>query len=128
MGKKYNSFGEFIVEKRSKPGVEISSRKLAEYMGVSAPFWCDIEKNRKMPSMDYQKLDKLADVLKLNDVEKDVMFDLAAKSRDEIPADVNDYVKNNDMATFALRKAKELNCDESDWEFMIEELKNRRGV
>ena len=127
MEKKFETFGDFVAEKRTRQGVEISLRKMAEYMEVSPPFWCDIEKNRKMPSMDYEKLGKLAKLLKLSESEKIEMFDLAAKSRNEIPADINDYVINNDKAAVALRKAKELNLDDSDWDFMIEELKQRKG-
>ncbi len=127
MDKKFETFGDFVAEKRTRQGVEISLRKMAEYMEVSPPFWCDIEKNRKMPSMDYEKLGKLAKLLKLSESEKIEMFDLAAKSRNEIPADINDYVINNDKAAVALRKAKELNLDDSDWDFMIEELKQRKG-
>ena len=127
MEKKFETFGDFVAEKRTRQGVEISLRKMAEYMEVSPPFWCDIEKNRKMPSMDYEKLGKLAKLLKLSESEKIGMFDLAAKSRNEIPADINDYVINNDKAAVALRKAKELNLDDSDWDFMIEELKQRKG-
>lgn len=127
MEKKFDNFGEFITAQRLKPDVDISLRKLAENMDVSAPFWCDIEKNRKMPSMDLAKLNKLADILKLNSAEKNEMFDLAGKSRKELPADVNHYVLTNSNIVTALRTAKELNYSNADWKRMIEEMKNLKS-
>ena len=42
MNETYLNFGEFIVAKRTAKG--ISLRKMAEIVGLSAPFWSAIEK------------------------------------------------------------------------------------
>ena len=41
------NFGDFIANKRIEK--DISLRKMAQLVGVSAPYWSDIKKKRKNP-------------------------------------------------------------------------------
>lgn len=49
----YANFGEFISKKRVEK--KITLRKMADMLGVSAPFLTDVEKDRRNP-FDMEKL------------------------------------------------------------------------
>ena len=53
----YANFGEFISKKRVEK--KITLRKMADMLGVSAPFLTDVEKDRRNP-FDMEKLTQLA--------------------------------------------------------------------
>ena len=61
-------------------------------------------------------------VLKLNDDEKNKLFDLAAESKNEIAQDITEYVSDNQNVRVALRRAKELNLGEEEWLQIIEDM------
>lgn len=119
-----NKFGKFIREKRKEKGITL--RAMADAMDFSAPYWSDIEKGRRNPpSID--KLEEVAELLKLTKEEKEYMIDLASEDRDEIPMDLPEYIKESELARTALRKAKQLNETNKDvtekaWEDFIKAL------
>lgn len=119
-----NKFGKFIREKRKEKGITL--RAMADFMDFSAPYWSDIEKGRRNPpSID--KLEEVAEFLKLTKEEKEYMIDLASEDRDEIPMDLPEYIKESELARTALRKAKQLNETNKDvtekaWEDFIKAL------
>lgn len=119
-----NKFGKFIREKRKEKGITL--RAMADFMDFSAPYWSDIEKGRRNPpSID--KLEEVAELLKLTKEEKEYMIDLASEDRDEIPMDLPEYIKESELARTALRKAKQLNETNKDvtekaWEDFIKAL------
>ena len=117
-------FGDFIAQKRLAKG--ISLRKMAELVGLSAPYWSDIEKNRKKaPSLD--KLELIAIILGLTEEEKSDMFDLAGDGRDTVGPDIPAYIKENDYVAAALRTARDLGASQDDWEQFVADLKKRKG-
>ena len=60
----YANFGEFINQKRVEK--QITLRKMADMLGVSAPFLTDVEKDRRNP-FDMEKLSQLAKILDLSE-------------------------------------------------------------
>ncbi len=116
------TFGAFIKEKRLEKGINL--RKLAELLVLAPAYISDIENgNRNSPSPD--KMEKLVEVLGLNEDEKNEMYDLAAKDRDNTVApDISEYVKSNDAVRVALRKARNLNLGEQEWLKIIEKMEN----
>ena len=118
------SFGEFLQKKRLEN--EITLRKMAELIGITAPYLTDIEKDRRNPP-EIQKLDKIAEILSLTEEEKAVMFDLAGKQRNSVAPDLPDYIMKRDYVAAALRTARDLDADEDDWLKFVEELKQRKG-
>ena len=52
----YTNFGEFISQKRIEK--QITLRKMAGMLGVSAPFLTDVEKDRRNP-FDMEKLTQI---------------------------------------------------------------------
>lgn len=124
MKAQYESFGEFLQKKRLEN--EITLRKMAELIGITAPYLTDIEKDRRNPP-EIQKLDKIAEILSLTEEEKAVMFDLAGKQRNSVAPDLPDYIMKRDYVAAALRTARDLDADEDDWLKFVEELKKRKG-
>ena len=116
------TFGTFIKEKRLEKGINL--RKLAELLVLAPAYISDIENgNRNSPSPD--KMEKLVEVLGLNEDEKNEMYDLAAKDRDNTVApDISEYVKSNNAVRVALRKARNLNLGEQEWLKIIEKMEN----
>lgn len=116
------TFGAFIKEKRLEKGINL--RKLAELLVLAPAYISDIENgNRNSPSPD--KMEKLVEVLGLNEDERNEMYDLAAKDRDNTVApDISEYVKSNDAVRVALRKARNLHLGEQEWLKIIEKMEN----
>jgi len=123
------TFGEYIEQLRKERSQ--SFRKCAEAIGVSAQFFSEVEKNRR-PAFTAERLEKLKDFLHLNEEESTIMYDKAAESYKGkgimVPADFSDYIVERDYAMAALRKAKELDADEKDWQVFIDELCKRKGL
>ena len=72
----YANFGEFISKKRVEQ--KLTLRKMADLLGVSAPFLTDVEKDRRNP-FDMEKLTQLAKILNLSKEENEQMLDLRSE-------------------------------------------------
>ena len=82
MNTQYQNFGEFLQRKRTEK--QITLRKMAEMIGITAPYLTDIEKDRRNPP-EMEKLELISQILMLNDEDKTTMFDLAGKKRIPLP-------------------------------------------
>ena len=120
----YANFGDFISRKRIEKKITI--RKMADMLGVSAPFLTDVEKDRRNP-FDIEKLNQLAHILELTKEEKDEMFNLAGKKRNAVAPDLPEYIMQRDYVSAALRTARDLDAGEEEWQRVVEELKKRKG-
>ena len=99
----YANFGDFISRKRIEKKITI--RKMADMLGVSAPFLTDVEKDRRNP-FDIEKLNQLAHILELTKEE---------------------YIMQRDYVSAALRTARDLDAGEEEWQRFVEELRKRKG-
>lgn len=122
MGK---TFGEFIKEKRLQK--EISLRKFAELLGISPVYLCNMEKDRN-PAPKDDILSNLAKLLLLDDEERKLLYDLAAKSKNTptVSKDLPEYIMNRDIVRVALRTAKDVDATDEEWQEFIEKLEARR--
>ena len=124
MSKQYQNFGEFVQEKREEK--QMTLRKFAEAIGFSAPFWSDVEKDRRNPP-EIDKLHLIARILNLTESENAIMLDLAGKKRNSVAPDLPDYIMERDYVAAALRTARDLDAGEKEWNEFIEELRKRKG-
>ena len=124
MRTQYQNFGEFLQKKREAK--EITLRKMAEMLKMSAPYLSDIEKGRRNPP-EMDKLDLIAQILLLSDEERTVMLDLAGKMRNTVAPDLPEYIMERDYVSAALRTARDLDASEADWLRFVEELRQRKG-
>ena len=124
MSTQYQNFGEFLQKKREAK--QITLRKMAEMLKMSAPYLSDIEKGRRNPP-EMDKLDLIAQILLLSDEERTVMLDLAGKMRNTVAPDHPEYIMERDYVSAALRTARDLDASEADWLRFVEELRQRKG-
>lgn len=106
----------FIAERRKQH--EYTMRRFADMIGVTAPYLRDIEKgHRAAPDC---KLEEIAAALKLSRTEREQMFDLAALIREnQVSAGLSGYIMETDLARVALRRAKEQDLSDKQWENII---------
>ena len=112
------TFGDFLIAKRMER--EMSARQLAIKLDFSAVYICDIEKNRR-PVPD-EILEKLPLLLHLNEAETEEMYDLAARSRHTVSADLPEYIMEKDIVRAALRTAKKHSVTDKQWEDFIRRI------
>ena len=124
MSTQYQNFGEFLQKKREAK--QITLRKMAEMLKMSAPYLSDIEKGRRNPP-EMDKLDLIAQILLLSDEERTVMLDLAGKMSNTVAPDLPEYIMERDYVSAALRTARDLDASEADWLRFVEELRQRKG-
>jgi len=123
MNTQYQNFGEFLQRKRTEK--QITLRKMAEMIGITAHYLTDIEKDRRNPP-EIEKLELISRILMLNDEDKTTMYDLAGKKRNSVAPDLPDYIMEHDYVSAALRTARDLDASEADWLKFVEELKQRK--
>ena len=123
------TFGAFVREKRVNKEPYISLRKVAETLGLSAPYLSNVETNREV-APKREILAKLAEILHLDKYEKARMYDLAAKSKNHVavPADLPEYISEHELARTALRVAKEVDATDKEWQEFINKLKKRGKI
>jgi len=117
----YKNFGAFLSDKRRERGT--SSLQIAETVGISPGYYCDIEKNRKAPP-EREILEKIIDALRLTDKDKIIFYDLAGKARSGVSPDLPDYIMDNEVVRVALRVAKE-KASADDWKQFIDKLEKK---
>jgi len=61
----------------------------------------------------------------LSKEEIDIMFDLAGKSKGELPPDIPEYIMDREIVKVALRTANQNNATDEDWKAFIESLKRK---
>lgn len=110
-------FGRFLADQRKQ--YELTIRQFADMIGITAPYLSDIEKGRR--AAPDSKLEAIADVLHLSAADRERMFDLAARAREnQVSTDLSGYIMDTDLARVALRRAKERDLSEQQWKDIIE--------
>jgi hypothetical protein len=97
---------------------------MAENIGISPGYYCDIEKSRKQPP-EKAILDKLVASLRLVGEDAHTFYDLAGTARSEAPPDLPEYINANRQVRVALRLAKDA-ANADDWNHFIGYLKDRQ--
>lgn len=121
------TFGEFVRKKRIDLG--INQEDLARRTSVGHLCLIKIEEGTThAPKRDV--LNRMARVLKLDESEKKLMFELAEKSKEEfvrIPnTPILDYIDGNASVIEALKIAREFGATKEDWKEFAQKIKNRK--
>lgn len=82
------TFGAFIGTRRK--AAKLNLRDTAKYLGIAYGYLCDIEQGRR-PAPEGQFVDRISSFLELDKQEHELLLDLAAESRQSVPADLPDY-------------------------------------
>ncbi len=121
-----SAFGDFINEKRvgrALDGGDILLKDIAASMGTTATYLSDIVKGRRNPP-EMQHLLKIAEVLHLSDEEKETMFDLAGRERNEAAPDLPEYIMQEDIpyVRAALRRASDKKLGNDFWKKVFDDI------
>lgn len=114
-----NRFGEFLHTIRSRQ----SASQLVKKIGISYVYLLDIEKGARTAPKD-ELLLALAENLQFKEGEKELFFDLAARERKSIPADVSQYIQNNAEIIDIIRKIKSKKGSVEYWRKLAEYINN----
>jgi transcriptional regulator with XRE-family HTH domain len=119
------SFGKFLKERRLAQN--FSLREFARKVGLQPSNYCNIEAD-VLPPPPVNTLDRIAGALGLRHgtEEFEAFHDLAAKGRDEIPADVTRIVKANELIPAMLRTVEYEKVTKNQLRGIIEDLKSGR--
>lgn len=116
------TFGMFVDQKRRE--LQLSARQLSIRMGVTAVYICDIQKGKKAAPSN-ELLHKMCNILELEGADKDLYYDLAAKSKNAVSQDLPDYIMGNEIVRTALRTAKEYDVEDKEWEAFIQRISEK---
>ena len=107
-------FGAYIAQKRLEKDVKL--KPIAEKLGVSVTYLSDIIKGRRNPP-DIDGLKALAEILGLTEEEKNIMFDLAGRERNQVSPDLPEYIMDETLpnARVALRRARNAKLGDDFW-------------
>jgi transcriptional regulator with XRE-family HTH domain len=117
------SFGEYVTIKRRANG--ITQKDVADALGVTTVYICDIEKNRRYPPTKGEALLKLVNILKLNDDEQFILYDLVGQDKKCVSPDLSEYIMSSVTIRSALRIAKD-KATNDDWKLFIENLNKKQ--
>jgi transcriptional regulator with XRE-family HTH domain len=119
-GDNESTFGAFVKMRREALGKSL--RGFAEEIEIAAPYLFDIEKgNRPAPE---KKLERFIEALGFTGDELNEFYDLAGKSRKNHFPDLQDYIGNTELARVALRTARDVDLSNSQWQEIINQMKN----
>ena len=122
------NFKEYLFLKRQER--QLTIRKFAALIGISPAFLCDLESGSRSFPANSKKypdlLERIINVLDLNNDEREIMIQLAHESmleKDKISPEVKEYLQGTPRAQEALRKAAECGATDEAWEVFIKSLK-----
>ena len=119
-------FGKFIETKRKSLGITL--RGLAAELEIAPAFMSDIEKGNRYPP-NKSKLYMMASALKLSEEETNIMFDLAAKARENtVSPDLTEYIMSHDKVRVALRLARDTKNSDAIWQKVIDILEQNEEI
>ena len=99
------TFGQYLREIRKTKNISI--RQLAKKVNKTPTYISDIENSNNYPP-DKELLESIITALGIDeDKVKSMIYDLAAKERKDVPADVKEYIINNSDLLQFIRKTKD---------------------
>ena len=114
-------FGKYLRSVRKAKGISI--RQLAKEVDKTPTYLSDIENGHNKPP-EKELLETIIQKLNLDDSPKvkATLFDLAAKERNDIPADVKDYIMSNQTLLEVIRIAKDNPNNKQFWSNIAQTL------
>lgn len=117
-----DSFSGYIRGMRVKSGLTL--REVAARLNVSTTYYTDVEKGRRYP-MELEKLKLFGRITGMSREEINMMLDLAGRARGTVAPDVAEYIVGNECVGIALRTARDVHAECSDWEIFTDMLKQK---
>jgi len=104
----------------------VSLRKMAGSVKKSFTYISDVEREIIKPPQG-ALLKEIVEVLRLNDTETEMeirnrLYDLAAKERGEVAADINKYIMKNEELRVFIRMAQQQNKRKEFWKECVDKM------
>ena len=115
-------FGKYLRAVREAKGISI--RQLAKAVDKTPTYISDIEKKNNKPP-EKKLLDDIILNLNLEDYSpkiKNTLYDLAAIGREDVPADIKDYIMNTPKLLAVIRTTKDKPNDQQIWSQLLEKV------
>ena len=122
MGKK-QTFQDFLREKRLKKNLGL--REFAKLIGLQPSNYCSIESG-SLPAPSEDKLQLISRMLELATAERRILFDLAAKTKDDIPADIKELIKKDAVIPALLRTVEDEDIKPEQIKAIVGDIKSGR--
>lgn len=116
-----NSFGEYLRILRLSQNPPVTQEKLADAIGRKKMTISQFEQGKNAPPQG-ELLEKIIDVLMLNDDEAYRLRLLAYQSRQKVPVDVETYFFDNPTIYEVIRIAQRKNKDDIYWQGLVKQL------
>lgn len=109
-----SEFGQYLRSVRQAK--KISIRQLAKAVSKTPTYISDIEKGNNKPP-ERELLDRIIAALHLEEFPdiRNRIYDLAAKERKDVPADIKEYLMENESILKIIRTAKESPNEKQIW-------------
>ncbi len=120
---KVQKFEQFLKAKRIEKNIGL--REFARLLGLQPSNYCSIESG-SLPAPPEEKLRLMAKVLKLNQQEQRLLFDLAAKSRDDIPLDLKELIRKDTVIPALLRTVEDEKVGSEQIRAIVKDIKSGR--
>lgn len=117
------TFESFLREKRLKR--KIGLREFARIIGMQPSNYCSIESG-SLPAPSEDKLRNISKALALELDEERVLFDLAAKTKDDIPADIKELIKRDSVIPALLRTVEDEEVGHKEIKAIVRDIKSGR--
>lgn len=107
-------FGQYL--RSIRQAKKISIRQLAKAVSKTPTYISDIEKGNNKPP-ERELLDRIIAELHLEEFPdiRNRLYDLAAKERKDVPADIKEYLMENESILKIIRTAKESPNEKQIW-------------
>lgn len=107
-------FGQYLRSVRQAK--KISIRQLAKAVSKTPTYISDIEKSNNKPP-ERELLDRIIATLHLEEFPdiRNRLYDLAARERKDVPADIKEYLMENESILKIIRTAKESPNEKQIW-------------
>lgn len=122
MGKK-QTFQDFLREKRLQKNLGL--REFAKLIGLQPSNYCSIESG-SLPAPSEEKLPLIARILELTTAERRSLFDLAAKTKDDIPADIKELIRKDAVIPALLRTVEDEDIKPEQIKAIVGDIKSGR--
>lgn len=112
----HESFGGYIKARREVLGKSI--RGLARELGMTPVYLSDIEKGNRYAPEKY--LGRMIKILRISGEDINLFYELAGISRNGNFPDLAEYIEKMEIVRIALRRARDYNISESQWQEFID--------
>lgn len=117
------TFEDFLRKKRLKK--KLGLREFAKLIGMQPSNYCSIE-GGSLPAPPEDKLLLIGEKLNLNRKERRKLFDLAAQSRDDIPADIKELIRKDAVIPAMLRTVEDEEVKPAQIKAIVKDIKSGR--